>query len=168
MSSERFLRNKFNLVNCERFMYITSLISGDDSNPVIIDDPTLDQVRKKIFDLDGSNHRAIMMIKCYESNNDDVRESMEIAGGGVNGLYICLFCSEEDDYEWYLYNPLESEEEVEIVRANLETFPRTMCLSLSDVLDVAETYASDGKRNKAFYWKGFLGTLSIIESPSLK
>ncbi|PPT09720.1 hypothetical protein CKA32_005397 [Geitlerinema sp. FC II] len=157
-------------------MYVTSLLAGRDGsmNRNQIRNPTWTEIKSTIFALDGRDHRTIMMLKEYEEEEqkDDVKELMEIAGGGRNGLYICLFCSEEDDYEWYLHDPSKSDEEtIEIARTDPTMCSPSMCFDRDTILVVAETYARYGERDKSFHWRGWPGSLSVpikIESPSVE
>jgi hypothetical protein len=151
-------------------MHITYLLAGENRNRNRVNYPTWRQIKSAILALDGHNYRTIMMVKEYkeEGHEDDVKEFMEIAGGGANGLYVCIFCSEEDDYEWNLYDPSKSEEEIEIARTDPTMLPLAACFDLNTILVVAETYARYGERDKSFHWQGWPGSSSLpikIESP---
>lgn len=151
-------------------MYTTKLLAGEDANPHDIKNPNWEQIKSSILALNGCEYRTIMIAKEYEEEGQEsgIKESMEIAGGGANGLYVCIFCSEDDDYEWYLYDPSKSEEEIEIARTDPTMLPLATCFDLNTILVVAETYARYGERDKSFHWQGWPGSSSLpvkIESP---
>lgn len=117
-----------------------------------IEDPTWDNIRDAILELNGGNRSNLVLRKGYD---DEYEELMGIGGGGDNGLYVCFIGSQKPgEPEWKLFDPSKiSEEPIEIMAGQPTWYARSSCIGLDEVLKAAETYSKFGKRDETLSWE---------------
>lgn len=119
-----------------------------------IENPAWADICDAILSLNGRNRSVVVLCS---NRDDEYEERMEIGGGGDNQLDVGYRITEApDDPDWQLCNPSQSSEEgVEIVAGLASYYARSSCVSVSEVLKAAETYAKFGRKDETLQWREY-------------
>ena len=116
-----------------------------------IENPTWSEIEDAIDDLDGNGHSIMVLQK--EINFLD-GEYMTIGGGGSDHRYICFIRTPRPgQLDWQLINPSQSESETtKILASEFVELSLRDCVTYTDVLQAAETFAHKGTRDTSLDW----------------
>ena len=116
-----------------------------------IENPTWSQIEDSIDELDGNGHSIVVLQK--EINFLD-GEYMTIGGGGSDHRYICFIRTPEPtQLDWQLINPSQSESKTtKILASEFVELSLRDCVSYTDILQAAETFAYKGTRDTSVDW----------------
>ena len=117
-----------------------------------IENPTWEQIEEAIDDLDGNGHSIIVLQKEINFLDD---EYMVIGGGGSDHRYVCFIRTPEpNQLDWQLINPSGSTSlTAKILVSEMVELSLRDCVTYTDVLQAAETYALSGTKDKSLHWE---------------
>ena len=117
-----------------------------------IENPDWSEIEDAIDDLDGNGHSIVVLQKEVNFLDD---EYMVVGGGGSDHRYVCFIRTPKpNQLDWQLINPVGSTSETaKILVSELVELSLRDCVSYTDVLQAAETYALSGTRDKSLHWE---------------
>ena len=115
-----------------------------------IEKPTWEQIEEGIDNLDGNGHSIVVLQKEIVGG-----EFMVIGGGGSDHRYVCFIRTPEPDrLDWQLINPSGSTSlTAKIMVAEMVELSLRDCVTYTDVLQAAETYALSGTKDESLHWE---------------
>ena len=115
-----------------------------------IEEPTWEQIEEGIDNLDGNGHSIVVLQKEIVGG-----EFMVIGGGGSDHRYVCFIRTPEPDrLDWQLINPSGSTSlTAKIMVAEMVELSLRDCVTYTDVLQAAETYALSGTKDESLHWE---------------
>ena len=115
-----------------------------------IEEPTWEQIEEAIDDLDGNGHSIVVLQKEIVGG-----EYMVIGGGGSDHRYVCFIRTPEPNgLDWQLINPSGSTSlTAKILVSEMVELSLKDCVTYTDVLQAAHTYALSGTKDESLRWE---------------